>query len=320
MIEYSNIILNNKDYINLIHSDVNASSFMFISEDEVFLRNFSYMFAKFLLCENNSRPCGNCISCKKVDMLSHSDMILLPKTHKNVLVEDIKTLIENIYLAPLESDRKVFIIDNFSLATTGAQNKLLKILEEPPKNSYIILNVTSESKVLNTIKSRCKKLRLSPLSNKELSQATSINPDSEIFSIAQGNLTKALRYGGDEDFANLYSSCLQTLQDMKDSKQLIKYSSILSKNKEDIDLVLDILESMFNDLLYIRLNKDNFVKNTHILSTLKQISSEYTSSSIDYILKKIIETRKSLDFNCNYTFLIDALLLYILEVKFLCKE
>ena len=320
MIEYENIILNNAQFKNFCEGDINASSFMFISDDEVFLTNFSYCFAKFLLCKSTqNRPCGECDACKRVSLTSFSDLIIYPKRHKTILVEDIKDLIDNVYLAPLEGDNKVFILNNFSSATIQAQNKLLKILEEPPKNTFIVLNVTNESKVLSTIKSRCKKLRLGVLSNEEILLATDITNEN-VLEIVDGNLTKAINYKEDSDFNFVFSACLKTLLELKDSRTLIKYSSMLSKKKEDIGIVLEILEGFFRDILLIRLGKEDYVKNKMVLQDLVNVSGEYNSSSIDKIIRKIVEVRKSMNFNCNVVYLIDNLLLYILEVKFLCKE
>lgn len=322
MIEYEDIILENEQFKNFCKGDINASSFMFISDDEVFLNNFSYCFAKFLLClDKTSKPCKKCETCKKVSLLSFSDLVIYPKKHTSILVEDIKDLTNNIYLAPLEGDKKVFILNNFSSATVQAQNKLLKILEEPPANSFIILNVTNENKVLSTIKSRCKKLRLNRLSEKEILLATkSFDENKNVAFLSDGNLTKAINYYNDSNFGEIYNACLKTLTQMKDSRSLVKYSSMLSKKREDINLVLEIFESFFRDILLIRLNKENLVKNKNALASLKLIKDEYTSSCLDKILRKINEIREHLNFNCNVVFLIDNLLLYILEVKFLCKE
>lgn len=321
MIEFESIILNNSQFKELCREEINSNAFLFETTDKVFLTNFSYCFAKFLLCERENKPCGICESCKKVSLLSHSDLIIYPQTHKNILVEDIKNLIDNIYLAPLESNKKVFILNNFSSSTIQAQNKLLKILEEPPKNTYIILNVTNTNKILPTVLSRCKKIRLVPLSDNEISLAISnFDNKNKIIEIASGNLTNAISYSSDKNFMKIYNNCLKTLQEMSDSKLLIKYSSMLLEKKEDINIILIIFESFFRDILLIRLKKEELTKNKEILNYLKEISSEYTSSSVDLIIKKIYDIEKQLEYNCNATFLVDNLLLYILEVKYLCKK
>ena len=93
---------------------------------------------------------------------------------------------------------KVFIFNNFSSANIQSQNKLLKILEEPPKNTFIILNVTNINKVLPTVLSRCKKIRLLPLTKQEIQNNVSLNAlsDSEKESV---KLKRQIEHLADEN-------------------------------------------------------------------------------------------------------------------------
>jgi DNA polymerase III subunit delta' len=319
MIEYGDIIEKQEQYISLCKGDTNCNSFLFESNDEVYLNNFMFMFAKHLLCPKDGIPCDQCLACQKVNLLSHSDMRIYPKNGKNILVDDIKDLIENIYLSPVESDKKVFILKNFSNATIQAQNKLLKILEEPPKNAYIILGVSNVSKVLPTVMSRCKKMRLQPLADDVLSKVligTNQDKVENIIHIAQGNLSKALDYAKDENFQSVFENCLDTLKNMQNSTQLIAFTTKLSANKDDFLVVLNIFESIFRDILLIRLGKMELLQNKNLLGDITQLAQSFDSDCVDKIVRKLCETKKQMEFNCNQTVLIDELLLYILEVKY----
>ncbi|MBR1985186.1 MAG: hypothetical protein IKA31_05525 [Clostridia bacterium] len=326
MIEYQSLVLQNNQFKNLCNQELNCNSFLIESNDEVFLTNFSYCFAQHIFCTNNQKkPCNMCISCQKVSLLKHSDLKIYPKNQKNILVDDVKDLIENVNLTPVESEHKVFIFNNFSTANTQSQNKLLKILEEPPKNTYIILNVTNINKVLPTVVSRCKKIRLSPLSKQEIENFVNLDflPDDNkknILDVSQGSLTKVLNYSNNENFNQAFVGCLKSLTEMRDSKQLIKYSSLIGKSKQVFEIALEIFESIFRDCLMIRLNKQNLVINNNIVDKLLLISQTLDADSLDLIIKKIYAIKKQLEFNCNYVLLVDNLLLYILEVKFLCNK
>ena len=324
MIEFENIILNNKQFLDKAEEDLNGNSFLFESQDEVLLNNFAYDFAKFLLCSGAKKPCNVCLNCQKVTLLSHPDLTIYPiGGRKNILTEDIKDLIEHIYLSPIETDKKVYVLQNFSSANTSAQNKLLKILEEPPKNVYIILCVTNISKVLPTIISRTQRTRLNPLSDNDIKRCLdSINASSDdtILSLSGGNLTKAISHSDDEDFASMYRAVLSCIVDMKSSQELIKYSYNLSAFKGQTATILEIFESFYRDMLMLLLGKENLTRNKKLLSEFQKVLPEYNGDSIDLIIKRIYEVKKQLDFNCNTNLLIDNLLLYILEVKFLCNR
>ncbi len=73
----------------------------------------------------------------------------------NNSVEDIRSLNEAIYLSPLDSKYKVYILDEVHMLSKSAFNALLKTLEEPPKHAIFILATTEPHKIPDTIISRC---------------------------------------------------------------------------------------------------------------------------------------------------------------------
>lgn len=323
MAEYENVILNNSQFLEIIKEELIGNSILFETQDEVLLENFSLCFAKSLLCNGKNKPCNECISCQKMEKNAHSDVKIYPLNGKNVLVDDVKDLIENIYLKPIGSDKNIFIFNHFSSANLQAQNKLLKILEEPPKNSYIILNVTNSSKILPTIMSRCKKIRLKSLSDGEMLSAfkdEDITKLENAVEIAQGSMQKAEMFLKDEIFAETFKNCLNTVLELKDSRYLLKYSSKLRLEKNNLGLVLEVFESLYRDILLIKLDKENLVKNKKHLKELLSVCEEYDCDGVDKIIRKIFETKKKMESNCNADMLIDSLLLYILEVKYLCRR
>ena len=87
----------------------------------------------------------------------------------------------------------------------------------------------------------------------------------------------------------------------------------------EIEEVFEIMESVLEDILYIRLGRHNLIVNKHIKDRLVALADKYSADCVDLIVKKLYEIRKQIDFNCSRNGLIDNLLLYILEVKYLCK-
>ncbi len=79
---------------------------------------------------------------------------------KSVGIEDVKIIQKKIYLKPIKSETKAIILKAYNGLTIEAQNALLKILEEPPNNTIILLLVETVSQVLPTILSRCKNIAI----------------------------------------------------------------------------------------------------------------------------------------------------------------
>ena len=88
------------------------------------------------------------------------DMKIYPAPDKKLTADVAAGIVEDASLQPLEFDRKLYIISDFNGASAIFQNKLLKILEEPPAGVYFLLGATSLSPVLDTVRSRVKTLEI----------------------------------------------------------------------------------------------------------------------------------------------------------------
>lgn len=322
---FKDLILSLKQFDELKHEKLNnklTHAYMFVSSDPVLLQEFSNMFASLVMCKTQG-VCGECVNCQKIALNSHPDVTCLPKGDK-VYVEDIEKLIEESIVVPLEADCKVYIIDNFSSANTQAQNKLLKTLETPPKNVYIVLNVTNESNILPTIASRCKKIRLNNLTSEQIESAVlpickDPSKAQTIGYISEGSLTRALNFADNENFMQNYLLTCDVIKNLKNSTTVLPLSASLNERKIYLGDILEIMESLYRDMLMIRLQKIDYITNKNEQSMLEQVANDYSCDAIDLIIKHIYHTKAELNFNVNPTTLIDNLLLYILEVKHLCK-
>lgn len=77
------------------------------------------------------------------------------KTKQSIGIEEVRIVQKNLSLKPIQSNQKILVIYDAHLLTTQAQNALLKVLEEPPNNTIIILVSPSISTLLPTVISRC---------------------------------------------------------------------------------------------------------------------------------------------------------------------
>lgn len=105
-----------------------------------------------------------------IDEESFADCIILPEDGKKFSVEDAEKIREESALKPVEGDKKLFVIGDFAEATVQAQNKLLKLLEEPPKDVHFLLGATVTFPVLSTVLSRAQQLEIPPFSIKEVTE------------------------------------------------------------------------------------------------------------------------------------------------------
>ncbi len=129
--------------------------------------SFALDCARAMLCEGLDKPCGACPSCKKALGGDHPDIHIIGKD-KNALIGDVREIIRLASLKPNDGDKQIFIICNAGKLGEGAQNALLKIIEEPPETVAIFLLVETRASLLPTVLSRGQRIHLDGMRDNEL--------------------------------------------------------------------------------------------------------------------------------------------------------
>lgn len=119
--------------------------------------------AAALVCESENPPCSDCNQCHLAIIGNHTDIITVSPEDgkKNISVSQIRDVRADAFIKPRLQEKKIFIIDPAHRMNEQAQNALLKVLEEPPKNVFFILITPSRTLLLETVISRCTLLSLS---------------------------------------------------------------------------------------------------------------------------------------------------------------
>ena len=124
--------------------------------------------AKALNCENvtDGEPCGECDSCVSIELGKSFDLYELDAASHNK-VDDVRDLISKVHLGS-PGRTKVYILDEVHMLSSGAENALLKTLEEPPDHVVFVLATTEPHKVVPTIRSRTQHFEFHLLPAEEL--------------------------------------------------------------------------------------------------------------------------------------------------------
>lgn len=248
----------------------------------------------------------------KVDL----DIKVYPKNGNKLLVADANEIVSESFIKPVNMPYKIFLLNNFDISTEEAQNKLLKILEEPPKNVYFLLSVKNEEKVLPTIKSRCDKIKILPLSQEEMK---SFCNDNLACVLGEGYIGKTLELSKNSELEQLADLAVSLFVELKNSKQVLSYSKRLIAEKDNLDLILQIVSLCIEDIIKLKCESESLCHLTKYLKDLKDVEPEFSVESLCEISKLISKLREKLEFNGNLTVAVDNFLLKMLEVKFLCK-
>ncbi|MCX8075278.1 MAG: AAA family ATPase [Clostridia bacterium] len=205
---------------------------------------------------------------------------------KDILVEQIrKELIDDIYIVPATSDKKVYVIDDAQDLNIAAQNALLKTLEEPPKYVVVILVSNLTSKFLPTIISRLNIINFSPLSKEELKkyfdEKYKVEINDRIYDFTNGSMG--------------------LLDEIMQKNMLADFNNI--------DLIYESIESKDSVKSLFYSQKVDF-SNANLLDYLEFI----LYSNFKYSCVNIVEKAKErLKYNGNYDIVIDSMILKIIE-------
>lgn len=244
------------------------------------------------------------------------DVRSYPKSGERLVVTDSNEIVDETFVRPLNLPYKIFVINGIDSATEEAQNKLLKVLEEPPKNVYFLLSAKSEERVLPTIKSRCDKIKIPPLGVSEISKVTT---DRFAMILGNGYLGKTVELAKKENLREIVNFGVELFTKLKSSKQVLSFSKVFLGFKDDVDLVLEVMSLVIEEILKIKCESESLCKLEMFKSDLKDVEPEFSVETLCEISKLILHLREKIEFNANLTVAIDNFLLKILEVKYICK-
>lgn len=159
--------------------------------------HFAHGIAGYLLCESSAadKPCGECRGCVQRAAGVHPNLrLLIPAEDKrDIAIDDIRALLEGLQLSSHYGGAKVAIIDPADALNASGANALLKTVEEPPPNTYLLLVAERWRALPATLRSRCQILRLvRPRGARPLAEAPAADWAKALTEAGEGRLS-ALR-------------------------------------------------------------------------------------------------------------------------------
>ncbi|MCF7795977.1 hypothetical protein K9M42_02690 [Patescibacteria group bacterium] len=247
----------------------NSHAFLFHGGSSDVNFNFALNLAKSLNCKEKQGEgfCDNCNICKTISNLTYPDLIITSKdSDKKELTENKignltqkGSFIYKIYNSSLSSSFKVGIIKDFHLANNTAQNAILKCLEEPPKDTIIILIADNLGGIKDTIISRCQLYEF-PVPKKEdiyqfLSSSFSDSQKEESIDFIMSDFSLISKFKDTEENLNFYKDSIKNFSSLcfsTSSAEKIKYYNKISqdiKKNTNFNDYIHIWEVFFDKLL-----------------------------------------------------------------------
>lgn len=290
----------------------NIISHAYIIETNNYYRgyDFALAFAKTILCpkkniDNNS--CNDCLLCSQIDDNCCTELEIIEPDGLWIKKDQLNGLQKKFATKAVNSSNKVYIINQAEKMNDSASNSILKFLEEPEEHIVAILVVSNSENILETISSRCQKIKL--MNHINLPGDNDIERLFNYISSINSKMSELLKM---EQFINLYELTKKFLESVekRTKETLLRENNICAlilKDKYLFQQFLNILIVIYNDSLnYKVLGVKKVIKNDNIIELLTN------NNNIDQISKKInyvLNIQERLKSNCNLNLMLDKLIL-----------
>jgi len=323
----------------MLVSDRLPGAMLFTGEEGIGKKLFALEIARALNCRTpkDNEACGVCSSCLRIQKLNyptrddtdewtqiiwtnHPDVGLVVAPRRVLRVEQMRQIEKEANFRPFEGKARVFLIDEADKLNDASANALLKVLEEPPKTSHLILITARPAMLLPTILSRCQMIRFSPLTPAEIETHLTKNKlvDAKTARLraraAGGSMGRALS-GDLVTFTSQRKAMLKVLNALvlsDDRAQLLRSAEQLNEAqyKEEFEERLDVLETLIRDAWMLSLGVDTSrIVNEDLSAELKEIAQKLDPGRAGDWILQIEDLREQLIVNVNRKITTDSLFL-----------
>src|SRR5262252_2592356 len=315
-------------------------SLLFTGIEGVGKKLFALEMAKALNCRNRSgvESCDQCSSCKRITKSTfppfsdaddnknrliwseHGDVAMVRPYKQIIRVNPIRELAREANFRPFEGAARVFIIEDADYMNDSSSNALLKVLEEPPATSHLILTTSNPAVLLPTIRSRCQVIGFAPIAAAEIekflvAEKQVASEDAALLAhTSQGSIGRACAAEADDYRArrDAMLAVLKALTITGNRVQLLRAAEELgaARDRADYEESLAILETLIRDAWALHLGRPaDTITNYEIVKDLQKIAAEFRNEKAAAWLTAIEELRAALEVNINKRIASDGLVL-----------
>jgi DNA polymerase III subunit delta' len=264
--------------------------------------------------------CGSCPSCMNIRSRNHPDLIHIEPEGSMIKISQIRDVCRTLAFKPYEARVRFVVISQSHTMNHPAANALLKVLEEPPDRTVLILTAKETADLLPTIVSRCRRIPFSPIAQKDvehlLVQNTGIEPGDAVIpaAMANGSYTRALLMSRSNwvrkrqwliEAGGLLNP--ETLS-KRPGSLLLAFSEKLAKNKSTVVDSLEVMKTWLRDLLIYRYTPEKII-HKDLREEIGNISAACTVNGLVKKIEIISRAQKDISAKMNLRLSLDTMML-----------
>ena len=319
--------------------------------DGVGKKTLALMMAKALNCERRRDDfCGECHNCRKAgEMLAaghedlerrraikdsgrraeglvYFDLQLIEPITRYILIEQVRQLRNIAYTRPFELRRRVLIVDQAQAVHWQAVDLLLKVLEEPPDTTTLILVCPNAFELRSTIRSRCSQIQFVPVEDaivaSLLEKEGRVNAARRALAVraAAGSVARAKSFDLAEfdrrrkpwvDFFDAVGRAGKPAD--VDWRALFDSTKALTEDRESFEETLGMGYSLLSDLIYIlETSDDTRITHVDLLPRFKAWAPKLGLAGLETLKEGLDEAYRSQIRNANQQLGLEALAIGLL--------
>jgi len=306
-------------------------AYLFTGPPGVGRRTLALQFAKALTCTQPGaagQPCaGTCRDCRQIEQMQHPDLAVVQAENEGgaLKIDQIRALQHTLSLSPYQARYRLALLLNFESASAGAQNALLKTLEEAPEKVILLLTADSAENLLPTIVSRCEILRLRPLPSERLASALHERwnlPTEEatlLAHLSSGRPGYALHLHNDPDGLEQRKAWLDSLQELLPASRRRRFAFAdklfgkrnrdYAKSRQTLRQILQVWLSFWRDILLCAAGSEVPLVNLDRAAEIRRLAGRLDFDTARACTQALENGLSLLENNVNPQLLLEVLLL-----------
>ena len=263
--------------------------------------------------------CGVCRSCTKIASGKHADIIRIQPSGSFIKIAQIRELVHMLAMKPYEAEIRVVIIADAQALNEAASNALLKILEEPPEQTILVLIATRRSGLLPTIVSRCQQVGFSPISKKNI--AHWLREQHELTDEAAGIIAAMANGSYSRAQAMVRSNWLSRRKwllaeiealSLQEMGRLLALAEKLSGERQALSDTLEVIKVWFRDLIIAQYDPVRIV-NQDVADKIKIAAKKGTVPILLTKVNAVQQVQNRLAANTNIRLAVEGLLIRLAQ-------
>jgi len=324
-----------------VEHDRVAHAYLFAGPKHVGKTVAALQFAQLLNCTGEEPPCGRCRACERIAGGQHPDVEMIgiggmcdendhkhsPDDSRDIRICQVRRMQHLVSRGPYEATYRVIIIEPADALGREATVALLKTLEEPPPYVVIILITDREEMLIDTVRSRARRVGFGGAPQRLIEQTLRTRWDvepsraAELARLSGGRMGWAVAALYDERMMEQRGQALERADVLASASLAERFAFAASlgggytKDRTGVQATLEMWQEFWRDVLLIAAKRELLAVHKDRLDRLRVLASQCDITGAVRALRAITDARQQLAENASPVLALEAMMLALPDLR-----